>query len=208
MPALNEARTIEAVLKAAGRWGQCIVVDDGSTDDTSEIARGAGAIVVRHDRNRGYDAALESGFQEAQRLGCDTVVTLDADGQHDPDFVRRLLDALEAGADLAVGVRDRQARWSEHVFSWYTRWRWGLRDPLCGLKAYRMAVYERRGHFDSYGSVGTELLLFAARFGFRIAQVDLHVRDRKGPPRFGQRLRANLVILRALLVSWRATLPA
>lgn len=199
---------MEAVVKAATAWGRCIVVDDGSTDTTAEIAAASGAVVLRHGRNRGYDAALESGFREAQRLGFDTVVTLDADGQHDPGLVGRLLGALDAGADLAVGVRDRRARCSEYLFAWYTRWRWGLRDPLCGLKAYRMTVFARLGHFDSYGSIGTELLLFAARCGFRIAQVDFHVGDRKGQPRFGRRLRTNIVILRALLLSRRASSPA
>lgn len=207
VPALNEAATIGAVVKAAAGWGQCIVVDDGSTDATGEIAAASGAVVVRHKRNRGYDVAIDSGFREARRLGCDRVVTLDADGQHDPGLVGKLLTALEAGADLAVGVRDRRARWSEHIFAWYTRWRWGLRDPLCGLKAYRIAVYVRLGHFDSYGSIGTELLLFAARRGLRIAQMDFHVADREGRPRFGRRLRANIVILRALLLSRRAAWP-
>jgi glycosyltransferase involved in cell wall biosynthesis len=202
---LNEAATIADVVKAAAAWGRCIVVDDGSSDATGELARAAGATVVRHDHNRGYDAALDSGFRAAHELGCDTVVTLDADGQHDPNLVGKLLDALGAGADLAVGVRDRRARWSEQIFAWYTRWRWGLRDPLCGLKAYRMPVYLRLGHFDSYRSIGTELLLFGVSHGFRVEQVNFHVRAREGRPRFGRRVHANLMILRAMFLSYRAT---
>lgn len=204
IPALNEASSVAAVVRAARAWGDCIVVDDGSTDGTDATATGAGAVVIRHGYNRGYDAALDSGFREAWQHGYSVIVSLDADGQHDPSLIGRLLAAIESGADVALGVRDRRARLGEHLFAQYTRWRWGLRDPLCGLKAYRAEVYAKLGHFDSYQSAGTELMLFAARRGLRIAQVDFSVRDREGEPRFGRRLRANYKILRALVLSLRS----
>lgn len=204
IPALNEAASIAPVVAAATRWGNCIVVDDASTDGTGSLAAGAGALVVRHEHNQGYDAALNSGFRRAADEGCDVIVTLDADGQHDPQIVDRLLGSIDAGADVVVGVRSRRARLGEHVFAWYTSARWGLRDPLCGLKAYRASVFRSLGHFDSYGSIGTELMLFAARRKLVIAQVPFDVRDREGQPRFGRRLSANYKIFRALLLSSRS----
>lgn len=201
IPALNEAASIAGVVGAARAWGSCIVVDDGSTDATGRIAAEAGALVVRHEVNRGYDAALDSGFRRAVREGCDVVVTLDADGQHDPRLVERFLAAVEQGADVVVGVRSRRARLGEHLFACYTWLRWGIRDPLCGLKAYRAPVFEALGHFDAYGSIGTELMLFALRRGLRVAQVPFVVRDREGQPRFGRRLAANYRILRALVLA-------
>ena len=71
-----------------------VVCDNGSTDLTGEIAGGLGAVVVRHERNRGYGAALRSSFQEVLRLGSDIVVTLDGDGQHDPGEIPRLVESL------------------------------------------------------------------------------------------------------------------
>lgn len=200
IPALNEAASIAAVVAVARRYGQCIVVNDGSTDDTAEVARAAGALVVTHAVNRGYDAALCSGFAEGDRLGCEAVITLDADGQHNPELLLDFIAGLESGADVVLGVRDRQPRLAEHVFAWYTR-RFGIADPLCGMKAYRIGVYRALGHFDTYRSIGAELALFAARNGYKLASVPVKVRDRAGEPRFGRKLSANLKIFRALALS-------
>lgn len=201
IPAFNESGTIFSVVRAAQRFGQCIVVDDGSSDDTAAIANEAGASVVVHARNAGYDSALNSGFAKAAELGCEVIVTLDADGQHDPSILAKLLAHVEGGASLVVGVRHRKQRLAEHIFGWYTMAKYGLSDPLCGLKAYRIEIYKARGHFDSYGSIGTELMLFAARGGYRIERVEFVARDRIDRPRFASTLSANLKILRALCMS-------
>ena len=203
IPAFNEAASIACVVESARRWGTCVVVDDGSTDGTARLAQAAGALIVRHERNRGYDGALDSGFRRASEEGCDVIISLDADGQHDPALAGQFIAAIEAGADVVLGVRSRRARVGEHVFAVYTRLRWGIRDPLCGLKAYRASVFRALGHFDSYRSIGTELMLFAACGGLRIEQIPFEVRDREGQPRFGRRLAANYRILRALLLARR-----
>ena len=200
IPALNESATIAAVVAGAVRYGVPIVVDDGSTDDTGAHAEAAGATVVRHPVNRGYDAAINSGFIRAAELDCAYVITLDADGQHDPTTVATFISALVAGADVVVGIRDRRARIGESLFAIAATARFGMRDPLCGMKAYRLEVWKELGHFDSYGSVGTELALFAARRGKKIAQLPVPTRDRADAPRFGRRFRANQRILRALWI--------
>lgn len=201
IPALNEASTIESVVLAASKWGTCIVVDDGSSDSTYARARAAGAIVVTHPQNRGYDAALNSGFRHASEDGFEVIVTLDADGQHEPSLVARLIETIDAGADLVLGVRNHRARLAEHLFACYTMALWRIRDPLCGLKAYRSEVFRALGHFDSYGSVGTELTLFALRRGMRVRQIPFEVRERKDQPRFGHRFAANYRIMRSLAIS-------
>lgn len=204
IPALNEASSIAPVVKAAREYGLPIVVDDGSSDDTAEIARNAGAEVISHERNRGYDAALNSGFKRAAQLGSVFAVTMDADGQHNPELLGRFAQELEQGADVVIGVRDRKQRLAEHLFAYVTKWLWGIKDPLCGMKGYRMSVYNRLGHFDAFGSIGTELALFAVRNRYRLSQIPVPTRDRVGAPRFGRLLHANFLILRALLLAfWR-----
>ena len=102
------------------------------------------------------------------------------------------------------GVRNQRQRFSENLFAWYTSFRFGIKDPLCGMKVYRKVVYESLGHFDSYGSIGTELMTFAAKNHFKISQVPIKVREREGQPRFGQMLAGNYKIMRAMLLSfWR-----
>ena len=205
IPALNESATIVAVVEGALRYGKCVVVDDGSTDCTADCARQAGAIVVVHAKNLGYDAALNSGCQAAASSDCDAIITLDADGQHNPALLGLFVDALSNGADMVLGVRNQRPRIAEHVFAWYTNWRFGITDPLCGMKAYRIGLYKALGHFDQQSSIGTELMLFGARRGFKIASVPFIVGERLDKPRFGRKLSANLKIFRALWLAIRGS---
>lgn len=201
IPALNESATIGLVVAAVAPHGTPVVVDDGSSDATGSEARANGAVVVRHESNRGYDAALQSGFREADRLGAEFVVTFDADGQHSPAVLREFLAPLETGAaDLVLGVRPRAARFAEHVFNGYVRLRFGVPDILCGLKGYRMSLYHRHGRFDGTRSIGTELAIAGLNMQVPYRLVPVPIFERKaGTARLGSTLRANLRILSALM---------
>jgi glycosyltransferase involved in cell wall biosynthesis len=201
IPALNESATIKDIVESAILYGVPIVVDDGSTDNTAELATQAGAVVVIHEKNYGYDAALNSGFKKAVMLGTQVIITLDADGQHDPTLIQQFIDAIDAGNDVVVGVRSRRQRLAEHLFAWYAGIRFKVKDPLCGMKAYRTDVHKALGHFDSYGSIGTELTIFAAMNGYRVGQIYFDVRERSGQSRFGQVLSGNYKIIRAMVLS-------
>jgi glycosyltransferase involved in cell wall biosynthesis len=198
IPAYNESRTIESVVLGTKAYGLPIVVDDASIDRTSDIARSAGADVVRHDANGGYDQALNSGCAYASSVGCDCIITMDADGQHNPAQITAFIAKLDSGADAVVGIRDRKQRCAEILFGLMTTVLWGIHDPLCGMKGYRISLYRELGHFDSYRSIGTELLLFAAKRGKKIVEVPVKTRDRADSPRFGSTLSANWRILKAM----------
>ena len=199
IPALNEAGTIYDVVVNAAKYGTPVVVDDGSTDKTSENALKAGAIVRILPVNLGYDGALNAGFEHAAVLGFEYVITVDGDGQHDPTSIEEMISALDRGADLVLGVRDRRQRFAERVFALGTYLRWRIRDPLCGMKAYRVQLFKDLGHFDSYQSVGTELALYGAKRKVKIVEVPVKTRDRRDAPRFGSLVSANLRILRAFV---------
>jgi glycosyltransferase involved in cell wall biosynthesis len=201
IPALNESATITGIIEVTRRYGVVIVIDDGSSDGTAELAEASGAIIVTHEKNQGYDVAINSGFKKAAELGAQIIITIDADGQHDPSLIQKFIDVIDAGADIVIGIRNYRQRFAEHLFAWYTNLRFEIKDPLCGMKAYRTHLYTSLGHFDSYGSVGTELTIFAAKKGYRIGQIQFSVRERRGKSRFGQIISANYKIIRALMQS-------
>lgn len=147
IPAFNEAGTIGAVvagIRAASAHHEVLVVDDGSTDGTAEAARAAGATVVRHPYNIGYGAAIRRGVRQATG---DVVVLMDADAQHDPDDVGRLVSSLE-GHDMVVAARPWKAKGlfgravAITVFSWVASYIAGRRIPdlTSGLRAIRRQV--------------------------------------------------------------------
>ena len=95
MPAHNEdERIAKVVLGAKKHVDKVVVVDDGSTDSTAEIAEALGALVVRHKENRGYGAAIRTCFETAKELNADIMVILDSDGQHDPSYIPEFIKAM------------------------------------------------------------------------------------------------------------------
>ncbi len=188
VPAHNEASRIGAVLstlpsKLAGFGSpQVIVVDDGSSDETSGVARRHGATVVRHPVNLGKGGALRTGCEAALRRGCDVILVMDADGQHRASDIPKLLLPIQAGrADLVLGCRP----FSGQMPATMRLGNWGLsglfgflfgrhfRDTQSGMRAMTAAAYRRlRWDATSY-AVETEMLVRAARARLRVAEVEI-----------------------------------
>ncbi|MGA2192952.1 MAG: glycosyltransferase family 2 protein [Nitrospirota bacterium] len=180
IPAYQAADTVGRVVRGSLRHlGHVLVVDDGSTDGTSAAAREAGAVVISHARNRGKGYALKTGFLYALKAGYDAVVTLDADTQHDPEEIPKLLEKAGEG-EIVLGARLREktvipkARyWTNMVGVRCISWRAkaALDDSQSGFRLYKAGVLEgvkfRGGRFEGE----TELIIRAGRKGFRIVNV-------------------------------------
>lgn len=199
IPALNEAQSLSILIPSLPP-NSVVVVDDGSTDHTLSVSQEAGAIVLRHEDNRGYDAALETGLEFCYLNSRNLVVTLDADGQHDPKDAARAADALAEGLDFCIGIRPSFSRITEGLMSRYFRRFHGITDPLCGLKGYNLGKLSPRDFAELRLSIGTGLISrFTARH-YRVLEFAISIRPRAlGKPRFGVGLRPNVMILRALL---------
>lgn len=91
IPAFNEEHTIAKVVRSLTGFGTVVVVDDGSEDKTAKIAKENGAVVIYHEKNTGYDSALNTGFNKAFGIKSDAVITIDADGQHDFGLVKEYI---------------------------------------------------------------------------------------------------------------------
>lgn len=162
LPALNEAQAIASVIERIPRRMpgvsavSVLVVDDGSTDGTSKIARSLGASVVRHERTLGVGAAFRSGLARAAEMGADLVVTIDADGQFDPADIPAVIGPILKGeADFVTASRfldpaltpemPRAKRWGNDFMARWISSLVGLRflDVSCGFRAYSRNAYLR-----------------------------------------------------------------
>lgn len=198
IPALNEEQSIAKVINGLKHKVSVLVIDDGSKDKTAEISKKTGAQVHRHSMNKGYDAALSTGIEKAIDMGFKYAITIDADGQHNPKLIDQFIQKLDDGYDLVIGVRDQLQRFSEVVFAKVANLIWNLKDPLCGMKAYRLSRFQYVGPFDRYRSIGTLYAIIAAKSDFKIFQLFFKALSRKDKPRFGSGLKANYLILKAL----------
>jgi len=195
IPAWNEEASIATVVhevRSALPGVDVLVVDDGSTDKTVQRAREAGAVVAHLPYNLGVGGAMRLGFRYAVERDYDTVLQIDADGQHDPAFAPQLLERIEAGADLVIGARfagvgDYAARgprrWAMTVLSKSLSRLAGTRltDTTSGMRATSRPLVElfaRHYPMDYLGDT-VETLAMAARRGFRIEQVPVAMRVRE-----------------------------
>jgi len=199
IPAYNESENIKAIINSIKPYGIPIVVDDGSSDNTGDISRSLGAIVFNHSRKLGYDEALSSGLETAHELGLEYAITMDADGQHAAEDIKKIKKLLLT-ADIVVGVRDKKARVSEYLFGFFTNKAYGIKDPLCGMKGYKMLSFKFINLRNSYKSIGTEMLLRGLKEGLKVEQIKLtHNGKRNGRSKLGGSIRSNSMIIISLL---------
>jgi hypothetical protein len=184
VPAFNEAGTVARVVADARRHAPVLVVDDGSTDGTGEIARAAGATVLRHERRCGKGAALATALTAARRSGVARVVTLDADGQHDPGDIPALLTASDADPRaIVVGRRlgdDDGAipcgrALANRVAGFWVNWVAGtaVTDTQSGFRVYPLALFDETGLRGGRFVFETAVLVDAVRRGWRVREVPI-----------------------------------
>jgi len=185
LPAYNEEKTIARVVMLAQKHvDEVVVVDDGSKDMTALIAERVGAKVLSHKRNLGKGAAFSTGFRYARQSEADIVVTLDCDGQHDPNEIPSVMEPILKGeADVVIGSR----RLSKNV-PWHRRFGGRILDRATGVSASGSIVDAQSG-FRAYSSkaleqvtaaesgmgVDSEVLLRVKEAGLRIREVPIKV---------------------------------
>lgn len=107
MPAYNEEKTIHHIVKKTKQYvNTVIVVDDGSSDNTSKLAKRAGALVIKHKKNMGLGSSIRTGLKKAKKNGADITITIDADGQHNPDDIPEFIEKINQGYDFVLGKRN------------------------------------------------------------------------------------------------------
>jgi glycosyltransferase involved in cell wall biosynthesis len=194
IPCYNESATLGSIVSACRRFGTVIVVDDGSSDNSAEIARQHGGTVVRTTGRTGYDGAIEHGLRTAYSDGFQIIITIDADGEHDPKLVKDFIQAHDAGADLVIGIRPKPQRIAEWIVCLFCEYRFGVKDILCGMKGMTRSVLKLYLSEDHTNLVNTwPALLWRSKNG-NLTQIDVTGTPRQDAPRFQSLIRANLKI--------------
>jgi glycosyltransferase involved in cell wall biosynthesis len=216
IPALNEQDSLPATLRglrAAQAGLDVVVVDDGSTDATAAVASANGATVLRLPFNLGIGGALQTGFRYAVRNGYRGAVQFDADGQHEPQSISVLLDALDHGADLVIGSRFAH---TDHRYE-VSRVRAGamgllrlwvrqisgqqFTDTSSGFRGFSASMLEYFAeHYPSDYMESVEALLLASAAGFTVTEVPVVMHQRQHGSPSQRRLRLLYHYLRLLLV--------
>ena len=181
IPAYNEVRYIADVVKRTLEHLPVIVVDDGSNDGSGAAAALAGAKVIAHKTNQGKGAALNTGFNYAVHRGVDALITLDADGQHDPDEIPLFIEAFRAGkGDLIIGQRTfaempTKSQFGNRVGTWLLGKAMGqpVPDNQSGYRLLSRPVMEQVRPSSSRFEAEVEILLRAQMAGFRLGWVPI-----------------------------------
>ncbi|MDR0959068.1 MAG: glycosyltransferase family 2 protein [Propionibacteriaceae bacterium] len=213
MPAWNEHEVIGQTLAELAEKvpdADLLVVDDGSRDDTPEIAERAGATVLRLPFNLGVGGAMRCGYHYARRFGYDRAIQIDADGQHDPGDIVAVLDGLER-ADISIGARfaDKGTykvrgprKWAMSLLSGiisrlaHTR----LTDITSGFRAAnRRAIEQYCRHYPAeYLGDTVDSLVVAIRSGLSVTQVPVEMRPRQGGVPSNNPAKAAIYLVRSL----------
>jgi len=190
IPAYDEENSIaKVILQTRQHVDDIVVCDDGSSDMTSVIAKELGAIVVRHGENRGKGEALRTLYKEIMAFDPDIIVTVDGDGQHNPDQIPMLVKPIEAGeSDVVIGSRyvdggrmdaPLYRKFGLRVINFLYKKVVGLqiKDTQCGFRAYSKKAFEflMQGDEKGYGIEGEQLVL-ASKNGIRLTEVPISVR--------------------------------
>lgn len=186
LPAYNEEKHIGPIIAQLKPYVDIVIVcDDGSIDNTKNIAEENGAIVISHGQNMGYGSALASLFKEANNRDVDVAVTIDADGQHNPSEIKLLIEKIDKGYDIVIGSRFL-LRNGEDIPSFR---RTGIKvinsifangsditDSQSGYRAYSKKALETIQITETGMGASTEILLKAQEFGLKICEVPISIK--------------------------------
>lgn len=213
MPAWNEAETVGNTVREVLSLNEpydVLVVNDGSTDNTAAVASEAGATVLQLPFNLGVGGAMRAGFKYAVRMGYDTVIQVDADGQHDPADIRRVLEGLN-NADIAIGARfaERGGYRVSGPRKWAMQFLAGVISRLAGTRLTDVTSGFRAGntkalaqYLDHYPAeyLGDTIdsLVVAIRSGCRVTQVPVEMRVRQGGTPSHNPLKASIYLGRSV----------
>ena len=187
IPAYNEEKNIAKIIVDLKKVAdQILVCNDGSTDSTAEIAESLGAIVIKHPKNLGYGSAIRSIFLKSREINAEVLVTIDADGQHKIEDVKKVIKPIVDGqADISIGSRfleegDNAPKYRKLGINIITKVTNSslsekITDAQSGFRAYNNKVLQSLTPSDSGMGISTEILIKSSSLGLKIAEVPTEI---------------------------------
>ena len=186
LPAYNEESYIGTIILKTKKYvDEVIIVDDGSSDQTAEVAELAGATVIRHKKNTGYGASIQSLLTEARKRSPGAFVLLDADSQHNPDEIPELIKPISEGYDIVIGSRagqqkgiPRYRRFGQRVIAYFSGVLSGEKgiDSESGFRAFSRKAIEALSLHENGMAISAETIASAAEKGLKITEIPISIR--------------------------------
>jgi len=208
IPAYNEDKTISDIIKKSKRYCPVIVIDDGSKDKTAEISKKAGALLIKHEKNEGYGKSLIDGINEARKKRAEFIITLDGDGQHNPDDIPKFIKALEK-YDIVAGSRflggkqwgtwKRQLAIRALTFQTYLFSGLKLTDIQSGFRAYNTKIFRKISLRHMGMGFSVELPIKAKKLGYMFGEVSIKIKKPYRIKSFWKALRQGLEVGAAII---------
>jgi len=209
IPAFNEEKTVAIIVKKTKKYCPIIVVDDGSKDRTAELAKKSGAILIEHEINEGYGKSLIDGINEAIKRKAEIIITLDADGQHNPDDIPKFINALKEGYDVVSGSRflsgkswgswKRQLAIKALTTQTYLFSGLKLTDIQSGFRAYRADIFKKISLKHTGMGFSVEVPIKAKKIGCKFVEVSIKIRRPFRIKSFWSALRQGIEICKAII---------
>ena len=188
VPAFNESKNISDIVNRCKKYAdEVLVYDDGSKDDTQQLAMLAGATVIRSPENKGYGVAIRSLFHAAKQKNADIMITLDSDGQHNPDQIPPMIETLKQGFDIVIGSRflrrddkDKVPKFRSFGIKTITKLTQvasykDITDSQSGFRAYNKNALSKINLYEDGMAVSTEILLRAGEKKLAVAEVPITI---------------------------------
>jgi glycosyltransferase involved in cell wall biosynthesis len=188
VPAFNESKNISDIVNRCKKYAdEVLVYDDGSKDDTQQLAMLAGATVIRSPENKGYGVAIRSLFHAAKQKNADIMITLDSDGQHNPDQIPAMIETLKQGFDIVIGSRflrrddkDKVPKFRSFGIKTITKLTQvasykDITDSQSGFRAYNKNALSKINLYEDGMAVSTEILLRAGEKKLAVAEVPITI---------------------------------
>ena len=206
IPAQNEEKTLKSVVSNCIKFGNVILVDDCSTDNSTKIIKKLKLRhlhVLKNKSKLGYDASIYRGIKFALKKKFKFIITYDADDQFKYKDIIKFVKYLKKDYHIVLGIRPYKQRFVENFFAFILNEKYGIKDPFCGFKAYNSKIFKFKKKLFTYNSIGTEILLNYLNNIKKIKQIKIKIKPRLDKSRFGNILTGNYKLLKAIINGYK-----